>query len=76
MKTIQLDRIAVHSSYERFIRDYGFPKNVEIEHHPWNGKPFSEYYILKRGDKSIQVTFGVGGKYPQYVNEAIEEALS
>jgi hypothetical protein len=72
-----MQRISVNCCpYEKYVKEYGFPENVEIEHHPWDGKPFSEYYILTRGNKSVQVAFGVGGKYPQYVNEAIEEALS
>jgi hypothetical protein len=57
---------AIHSGYaDKFINSIkAIYPNLLVIHHPYNGQPFSEYYTLSNGQKSIDVRFGCGGYYP------------
>jgi hypothetical protein len=61
----------IHQSSERFFKDNLLP--VVVTHHPYNGKPFSEYYLLTKGNRELCVTFGTGGFYPKAAYQEIME---
>jgi hypothetical protein len=57
----------VHASQDLSI----FPPGVEAEFFPWNGSPFSEHWLLTKGELSIRVSFGVGGHYKGSAKELL-----
>lgn len=64
---------AIHSSQDRFMKEYGIPEGVEVTNIPHDGTPFSAYTILTRGDKSLEVRFGVGGYYSDVAMDYIKD---
>lgn len=65
----------VHGSYE--INKGIIPEGVTVTHHPYDGTPFSSYYILSKGDKVIPyVYFGCGGWYPDVAAEKLKQFFS
>jgi hypothetical protein len=68
--------IDIHSSKKYYESLFSYPEGVSLEHHPWDGNPFSEYTILRKGEKSLKIYFSVGGYYPNYANKYINEFFS
>lgn len=65
------DCYTIHSSQERYEKEYDYPEGVEVINVPYNGEPFSEHTILKKGDVTLKVQFGTGGYYSDVANEHI-----
>jgi len=63
----------IHSSKKRYEKEYSYPDGVEIEDVPYNGNPFSAYTILRKGQLTLYIQFGVGGYYPDIAFEYIQE---
>lgn len=60
--------ISVHGSYDRYV---GWPEGTNVEHVPYNGNPFSDYYIATKNGISVIVQFGVGGVYVECLNDTL-----
>jgi len=71
-----MESLDIHASKKYYESLYAYPKGVSIEHHPWDGTPFSEWYVLKKGKKTLKVYFSVGGYYPDYAHKMIQEFFS
>lgn len=60
-------QLAVHSTdFQTFFDNLKelLPK-FEAVHHPYNGKPFSDFWEVTADNKTVTVYFGVGGYYLQ-----------
>jgi len=70
-----MDSIAIHGSDDRYFEEV-IPSDAEVNLHPYNGEPFSHYWIVSKNEKSLKVSFGCGGYYPEIAKQRIEEFFS
>lgn len=67
-----MNRIAIHGDDKRYFEEV-IPSDAEVNLHPYNGEPFSHYWIVSKNGKNLQVSFGCGGYYPDIAKQKIEE---